>query len=459
MPLVLELCVASQSPAKICWYRKNFEIRPSTQINIISEKDNHLKVVYQNPPEGIYKAVVTNEFGIANYEVRVLVEFPNGRHSSENQIDKDAPAFLRRASQSSESLNTKPEFNLKKRASIPKNENLPKPPKFIPPFLEPFKHVNEGDVLVLECKTDAIPEAKFSWRQNNFEVKNNKQIKIERVDINHCKATFQKPTNGRFEVTAENSMGKDTAFSKVIIKYPNQKVQKNEANKTEYISDKDVNKSLNDKPVLKTKNIKLLKEESKKNEKEIVKDIQTIEDITIPLTENLQKEEQIKSLKKIFNVLEQKQNNEEKIKKLSQEFENTFSKEVAQKIADELISEKKIEEVIKTTLDQKPPRFLKTLEELLPETEISEGTQLYIEVNVDKENTQSCMFQWFINNRLIPPEYIEFNDHSSILNVPEIKKNMEGMLIVSVTNFYGADRSSINLSIKSGKILIKLTTK
>ena len=39
---------------------------------------NSVRLTHAAPPEGRFRAVVTNEFGMASREVQVLVEFPGG---------------------------------------------------------------------------------------------------------------------------------------------------------------------------------------------------------------------------------------------------------------------------------------------------------------------------------------------------------------------------------------------
>lgn len=111
---MLDLRVYSPaSPPSIRWYHRNFEIRPSSNVAIEAESPEHCRVVYTNPPEGVFKAVVTNEYGIASYEVKALVEFPGGKASPD-----EAPAFMKRKGSSGSSAD-QPVFKVEKRGSIP----------------------------------------------------------------------------------------------------------------------------------------------------------------------------------------------------------------------------------------------------------------------------------------------------------------------------------------------------
>lgn len=429
------MCVQSPTPPTIRWYRRNFELHKSEKIRIQNENKNHSKLIYDEPLEGVYKAVVTNEYGIATYEVQVLVEFLKQKEKQQDQqqklqqrrrssvaattIENEAPAFLQKRRLSASS-SEQPQFKLEKRGSIPNNDGLPKPPKFQPPFFKPIMHLNFGDILILECKVDAIPEAEFCWLQNNFEIKNNpsKTIRID-SKANCSKAYIEKPVDGRYEVVATNSMGKDSATTKVIINYESQKNIKEISDEKQIVAES-----------------KFAKEE--KQIEKVAEDKQQISDFAEP------------KVAKQEVVTEIKEESQKAVKK-------QLTKETAEKIANEMLSDQQLEEVIKKSINAKPPQFVKSLNKLLMEQELSVGAQLFVEVEIakDKEEQPTCMFQWFINNCLIPPQYIENREHSTILNIPEIKKDMEGTLIVAVTNLYGSDYSSINLFIKSGNTFLR----
>ena len=70
-----------------CRYHKNFELRPSETVIIESDAPNHARLIVKHPSDGIYQAVITNEFGIATRETRVLAEFPFDAADEEALID------------------------------------------------------------------------------------------------------------------------------------------------------------------------------------------------------------------------------------------------------------------------------------------------------------------------------------------------------------------------------------
>nr|CAD2179994.1 unnamed protein product [Meloidogyne enterolobii] len=91
LPLVLELKADSESDCTIRWYLKNFELHPNGNTVIVENLErNHEKFTILNPTEGIYKAVIQNDHGMATYECRVLVEVPP-------QSDQDLPEFMQRS--------------------------------------------------------------------------------------------------------------------------------------------------------------------------------------------------------------------------------------------------------------------------------------------------------------------------------------------------------------------------
>lgn len=74
LPLILELQVSSQTPTKTCWYYQNFEINSTNNILIEKFNEHSSRLIFKNPLEGVYKVIVTNKFGLANFETNVLVE-------------------------------------------------------------------------------------------------------------------------------------------------------------------------------------------------------------------------------------------------------------------------------------------------------------------------------------------------------------------------------------------------
>uniref|UniRef100_A0A914C898 Ig-like domain-containing protein n=1 Tax=Acrobeloides nanus TaxID=290746 RepID=A0A914C898_9BILA len=205
-PLVLEIKVVSVPEATITWYHKNFEIKAGDRVDIDIVAQNHSRLTVHNPPEGLYKAMAANEHGSIIYEVHVYTEFVD--ETAEQGI------FTRKSVERS----IPPVYRLGKRGSITQKQDLPKPPKIISRFQEVYRR-QENQELVLEVQADSIPEATFQWRQNNFEVKQGENVKIERPGSNQSRAVFLRPVEGRYDVIAKNDLGQDSASTKVIIDY------------------------------------------------------------------------------------------------------------------------------------------------------------------------------------------------------------------------------------------------
>ena len=89
LPLILEMKVASSTACVIKWYYKNFEIPPTSDAVVLEASDDgkFSRLTHKQPLEGIYKAVVTNQCGIAHCEVQVLVEFPETK--DEQKLPED----------------------------------------------------------------------------------------------------------------------------------------------------------------------------------------------------------------------------------------------------------------------------------------------------------------------------------------------------------------------------------
>lgn len=99
------------------------------------------------------------------YEVHVYTEIADD--------NEDQGIFTRKSVEKS----MHPVYRLGKKGLILQKQDLPKAPKIVSQFHEAYR-VKEDRELVLEVEADAIPEADFQWRQNNFEV--SKNVTMER---------------------------------------------------------------------------------------------------------------------------------------------------------------------------------------------------------------------------------------------------------------------------------------
>uniref|UniRef100_A0A914MZ47 Ig-like domain-containing protein n=1 Tax=Meloidogyne incognita TaxID=6306 RepID=A0A914MZ47_MELIC len=229
LPLVLELKADSESDCTIRWYLKNFELHPNGNTVIVENLErNHEKVTILNPTEGIYKAVIQNDHGMATYECRVLVEVPP-------QSDQDLPEFMQRSrALLLKSPTPPPIFKPEKQRQTKEESDAVKridiAPKIISEFEEVYR-IGENMPFELDVKAEARPEAQFQWKHNNFEIKSNDQVQIKHVGENNEKISFAKAVDGIVEVHAVNKLGKDIKRTKVIVDYTFDPSNENNDNK------------------------------------------------------------------------------------------------------------------------------------------------------------------------------------------------------------------------------------
>lgn len=275
---------------------------------------------------------------------------------------------------------------MEKRGSFSTNEKLDKPPKLIQ-TPDSIYRIKEGTPVTLEAIVDAQPEADFQWRQNNFEAHSGKLIKVERVDKNWSRVTFDKPAGGQYEVIAKNCLGHDSAVTKIIVEYED--------------SATNLEKLIFNEP--KIEKSKKVKETNDKEKKEKMYQSSLVKHDTTNLIDNVQIKTDILNLQKNENKPE-------------------------------------------ITLDKKPPCFVKELNELFSDS-IVEGTQLHIDIKVHclsekNEPVSVPKFQWILNNQQIPLQFIQSTEYLSTLSVPKIKNEMSGNLKVIATNCNGSASSS-----------------
>ncbi|CAK5119259.1 unnamed protein product [Meloidogyne enterolobii] len=229
LPLVLELKADSESDCTIRWYLKNFELHPNGNTVIVENLErNHEKLTILNPTEGIYKAVIQNDHGMATFECRVLVEVPP-------QSDQDLPEFMQRSrALLLKSPTPPPIFKPEKQRPTKEESEAVKridiAPKIISEFEEVYR-IGENMPFELDVKAEARPEAQFQWKHNNFEIKSNDQVQIKHVGENNEKISFAKAVDGIVEVHAVNKLGKDIKRTKVVVDYNFDPSNENNINK------------------------------------------------------------------------------------------------------------------------------------------------------------------------------------------------------------------------------------
>uniref|UniRef100_A0A915PVQ5 Ig-like domain-containing protein n=1 Tax=Setaria digitata TaxID=48799 RepID=A0A915PVQ5_9BILA len=209
--LVLESKVDSSPESQFKWYQNNFEVRPSPSVIIERPAINESRATFLKPVSGTYKVEASNIHGSCSSTTRVITEV------TEEWTTESTVSMVRTVPEKRE-----PKYQLVKRSHIETRSDLPKAPRIIKRFA-PIIKIPKNESLVLIAAADAIPEAEFRWMLNNFEVRTNQTVTIERLGRNVSQATFRTPTSGRYEVVAANSLGQDSCSGKVIVEFADEK--------------------------------------------------------------------------------------------------------------------------------------------------------------------------------------------------------------------------------------------
>ncbi|VDM40900.1 unnamed protein product, partial [Toxocara canis] len=211
--LVLESKVESYPASSFKWYHNNFEVRPSSTVQIDTPAPNESRATFHKPTDGIYKVTATNIHGSCSSSTRVVVEVIE-------ELMEVSSVSIVRAPQPPPPIQ---QFQFVRKGRIESRKDLPMVPKIKKKFA-PLIRVPQKEPLVLSIEVDAIPEANFTWRVNNFEIRPSALVHIERPAPNVSRATFTKPTQGRYEVIASNELGSDTCTTKVAIDFETEMV-------------------------------------------------------------------------------------------------------------------------------------------------------------------------------------------------------------------------------------------
>uniref|UniRef100_A0A914ZQC4 Titin n=1 Tax=Parascaris univalens TaxID=6257 RepID=A0A914ZQC4_PARUN len=205
--LVLYSKVDSHPESSFKWYHNNFELRPSATTKIESSAPNESRATFERPTDGIYKVTAANLYGSCSSSTRVVTEVV------EKTAEESFVSVVRLPQPQ-----TEPKFQLMRKGRFESRNDLPKAPEIKRKFAALIR-VPQKQPLVLSIEADAIPEATFTWRVNNFEVRTSALVHIERPAPNVSQATFTKPAEGKYEVIAANELGSVTCSTKVAVDY------------------------------------------------------------------------------------------------------------------------------------------------------------------------------------------------------------------------------------------------
>ncbi|KAL6741661.1 hypothetical protein Aduo_014893 [Ancylostoma duodenale] len=201
--LVLESRVDSYPPATFRWYVNNFEAKNGQYITIVQPEENVSVATFQKPTPGLYKVVASNPHGEVTAVTKVTTE-----HVVEELHEHTTVTTT-----------TKPTmYSLSKKPVVTVRDDLPKPPRFVEKLPVSLK-VGSEQPIKFKAAVDAVPEATFMWLLNNFELKKNQNITINRIAENVSELSLQKVQPGKYDVVAKNHMGQDSCSCKVIVEY------------------------------------------------------------------------------------------------------------------------------------------------------------------------------------------------------------------------------------------------
>ncbi|TKR69826.1 hypothetical protein L596_021928 [Steinernema carpocapsae] len=428
-PLVLETKVDSNPPSTIKWYQNNFEVKNSGNIIIEDIETNHSRCTFLTPTAGHYRSVATNEHGSVTTTTRVTTEYTE-------EIVEEHTLFGRKQLQKEAGPVYKP---VKKTRFVVK-EGLPKAPIITKRFATNLTGT-ENHPMVLEVDAEAIPEADFVWRVNNFEVKPNQYVQIDNSQKNRSKAVFLRPVEGRYEVIASNYKGQDSCSSRVAIDYLDQPGPVRRA--PVFIQALPVRTVITEKErentivvVVQTDNPGTFKwfadgqEIFNSEEHEIVNERTKS---TLIIRKRLEKAvEYAVQYSNINGVIHSKTTVISKIEKTT-----VIDQRQSHKVEESLVEESMFE------IKSKAPRFV----ELLSAANLTEGEQLNAHVSIAKD-TVECNFRWYINGSQIPDSFIQSSGYESNLKIPLVTKEMSGMLLVVAENRFGVAESSMFFTVE-----------
>lgn len=95
---------------------------------------------------------------------------------------------------------------------------LPRKPSIVEEMEEELV-VDAGTELTLQIDVDAMPECKFTWYINGFEVRKTNRTVVE-TEHNHSKLVISEPKEGIYSVKATNQLGSLTRSFRVVVNYP-----------------------------------------------------------------------------------------------------------------------------------------------------------------------------------------------------------------------------------------------
>lgn len=272
---VISAKVSAVPAAVFRWTVNGFEVKSTPKTTILYEKNCSTLVVQPPVKLGKYSVTATNENGSSSLSTRVvslskpepvteearihgrplsgeLPDFvqksititsplPREKVEDENVMSRNSsvetvkrrvfPSLTAGAASSSSSTELPSRENLLVDSTLHADDSpkvtfrkskiescgLPRTPRIIQGLPEHGCSLLSGERLVLIFKVDSIPESSFQWFINNFEVKNSSTVCIVCSNGNQSTATFVRPTDGLYRVTATNQLGSINSITRVKV--------------------------------------------------------------------------------------------------------------------------------------------------------------------------------------------------------------------------------------------------
>ncbi|GMS79698.1 hypothetical protein PENTCL1PPCAC_1873, partial [Pristionchus entomophagus] len=428
--LRLETRIDAVPDASFRWYLNNFEIKANANVVIDRPSPNHSVATFTRPSPGNYKCTASNDLGSVTTTTRVTTE---------------ETYFEERREEKKEDRQTGVMFKLVRKTTSEGRKDFPKKPRIVDP-LPTVIRLKSSEALELNVAAEAIPEAAFTWRLNNFELKPNANVSIEKTGENASRARFVVPSSGRYEAIAVNELGQDATSTKVIVEIPTSEGTRTyvapvftEVLPPSHLLDSSretrlVVSAAGQPPLAfkwylngtEARTGELCSVQSEGNRSSLLLKLLPVEDVRLDVD--------------VFN--------QHGVARCS----TILVAPKAPPSAQALPSAPKVPEhqvaapPVVSTAQFRAPRFAKALAPM----EVNEGESLVAGVGVEKEST-ACEFVWSLRGEDVESRrdvFVDSTTHESLLTIPKVGAEMAGMIEVVAINEAGRASSAAELGVR-----------
>lgn len=420
--LQLHAKVDAHPPVTFQWFYNNFELKPSRQVIIEQPLRNETKLIVTQPASGYYKMVASNSLGSCSTTTRVVT-------TTVEELNTETTRYV--ISQKTE-RDQQPKYTLVRKGPTELRQDLPSAPK-ITEKLPPVIKVAEETPLVLEVTAQGVPEPKFTWLFNNFELKQSSTVRIENVNTNTSRIFIEKPLSGRYEVYAENSLGRDSTSTKLLV----ERISESQQDTVHY--------SLQAEIAMAPKIVEPLQSET------IISDGQSEFCLSVTFTSKLPVSYQwFKSGSLLANSIEHQMTFEKNrislfVRKPVTEptvYEVRVTNSAGSDVSRTLVHKQYAEE---PKVPEGAPRFKKIFKSL----NIEEGSRMHITVTLD-DKTMASRFTWYLNGKNLSDLegcHIISSSRESSLSIDKVNLSTNGELCVVAKNQYGSALCAADVSV------------